>query len=82
MQSEIQKCRGEIPIGFMWNTSKIYTQARSALQRDFQEYNGEIPMGFLQVEYELLRKDLHAIMGREPDEAPAAQSLAEAYPDR
>jgi hypothetical protein len=52
------------------------------LQREFQEYNGEIPTGFLQVEYELFRKDLLAIMSREPDEAPAAESLAEAYPDR
>ena len=82
MESEIQECWGEIPIRSMWNTSGIFTWARSALQRDFQEYNGEIPIGFLQVEYELFRKDLHAIMGREPDEAPAAQSLAEAYPDR
>ena len=52
------------------------------MQREFREYDGEIAIEFLRMEYELFRKDLHAIMGREPDEAPAAETLAEAYPNR
>ncbi len=52
------------------------------MQREFQKYKGDIPVGCLQAQYQLFRKDLRARMSREHDETPAAQSVAESYPDR
>ena len=37
---------------------------------DFLEAEGEIPVGFLHVEYQLFRKDLSTLMGKQPGEAP------------
>ena len=53
-----------------------------ALQEEFSDAKGGIPIGFLHVEYQLFRRDLAGIMGKQKEEPHCTDAQSARYPSQ